>query len=211
MRFMNMLLFASLVAGAVAAGDAAAETLYKLVAPDGKVTYVQEPPKNFDGKVIRLDIDPNANTAQSPKPPAKVEDGKPAGVLPTLEERRAKRAILEANVRKAQEKLDAARLALAKATSNEPSSDDQQVVAQEGRQLPPGTPLGPLPPSSSGGMSQSRMNCRAVVRNGKTVEVCGGAMASPERAQRVADLENAVKAAEAELEEAQRAYRRGVD
>lgn len=65
MRFVNTveLLLASLAATALAAGDASAETLYKLVAPNGKVTYVQDPPKNFDGKVIRLDIDTNANTA----------------------------------------------------------------------------------------------------------------------------------------------------
>jgi hypothetical protein len=65
MRFLNTveLLLASLAATAVVAGDASAETLYKLVAPNGKVTYVQDPPKNFDGKVIRLDIDTNANTA----------------------------------------------------------------------------------------------------------------------------------------------------
>jgi hypothetical protein len=65
MRYLNTveLLLASLAAAAVASGEASAETLYKLVAPNGKVTYVQDPPKNFDGKVIKLEIDTNANTA----------------------------------------------------------------------------------------------------------------------------------------------------
>ena len=51
-----------------AALDASAQTLYKLVDKNGKVTYSEKPPKDFDGKVIRLDIDPNANTATLPKP-----------------------------------------------------------------------------------------------------------------------------------------------
>ena len=46
---------------------AAAQTLYKLIDKNGKVTYSEEPPKNFDGKVIRMDIDPNANRATLPK------------------------------------------------------------------------------------------------------------------------------------------------
>lgn len=50
--------------------EANAQTLYKLIDKNGKVTYVEKPPKNFDGKVIRLDIDPNANTATLPKPAA---------------------------------------------------------------------------------------------------------------------------------------------
>jgi len=53
--------------GAVAL-DASAQTLYKLIDKNGKVTYSEKPPKEFDGKVIRLDIDPNANTATLPKP-----------------------------------------------------------------------------------------------------------------------------------------------
>lgn len=69
MRYVNTveLLLASLIGSAIAA-NAGAETLYKLVAPDGKVTYVQEPPKSFNGKVIRLDIDTQANTAPGRRP-----------------------------------------------------------------------------------------------------------------------------------------------
>jgi len=50
--------------------DAAAQTLYKLIDKNGKVTYAEKPPKDFDGKVIPLTIDPNANTATLPKPGA---------------------------------------------------------------------------------------------------------------------------------------------
>ncbi|HET9471044.1 MAG TPA: DUF4124 domain-containing protein, partial [Usitatibacter sp.] len=48
---------------ALAANSALAQTLYKLIDRNGKVTYSQEAPKDFDGKVIRIDIDPNRNSA----------------------------------------------------------------------------------------------------------------------------------------------------
>lgn len=53
---------------ACAASFAMADTLYKLIDKNGKITYSEEAPKNFDGQVIRLDIDRNANTAVLPKP-----------------------------------------------------------------------------------------------------------------------------------------------
>jgi hypothetical protein len=52
---------------ATAALAAHAQTLYKLIDKNGKVTYSQEAPKDFDGKVIRIDVNPNANTATLPK------------------------------------------------------------------------------------------------------------------------------------------------
>lgn len=68
-----------------AAPLAPAQTLYKLVDKNGKITYSESPPKEFDGKVIRIDIDPNANTATLPKAPApnagaKGMPGEPVGV-----------------------------------------------------------------------------------------------------------------------------------
>lgn len=52
---------------ALACGAAAAQTLYKLIDKNGKVTYSEEAPKNFDGQVIKIVVDPNANTATLPK------------------------------------------------------------------------------------------------------------------------------------------------
>lgn len=52
------------------AATAAAQTLYKLTDRNGKVTYSEKPPKDFDGKVEALRIDPKANTATLPKPGA---------------------------------------------------------------------------------------------------------------------------------------------
>lgn len=69
----------------LASGWASAETLYKLIHKDGKVTYSEAAPEKFDGQVIRMDIDPNANTATLPKAPApnagaKGVPGEPVGV-----------------------------------------------------------------------------------------------------------------------------------
>ena len=52
------------------AATVGAQTLYKLIDKNGKVTYSEKPPKDFDGKVVPMNIDPNANTATLPKPGA---------------------------------------------------------------------------------------------------------------------------------------------
>jgi hypothetical protein len=65
------------LAATLACGVAAAQvmTLYKLIDKKGKITYSEEKPKNFDGKVVAIDIDMNANTATLPKyePPARAK------------------------------------------------------------------------------------------------------------------------------------------
>lgn len=109
------------IALCAAAFAADAQTLYKLIAKDGKVTYVQDPPKNFDGQVIRIDVDPKANTATLPKPPA----AQPAG------DRRALQAAADDKVRAAREKLDAARKALADARDN-PAEGDIARMGKKG-------------------------------------------------------------------------------
>lgn len=58
---------AAAIALLAASPAADAQTLYKLIGKDGKVTYSEKPPKDFDGKVIRMDIDPKANTATLPE------------------------------------------------------------------------------------------------------------------------------------------------
>ena len=64
-----------LFALAAVALPAAAQTVYKLVDRNGKVTYSEEAPKHFDGQVIRIDIDPNANRATLGLPPAAGKEG----------------------------------------------------------------------------------------------------------------------------------------
>jgi hypothetical protein len=137
-----------LLAAAIAiCGPAFAQTLYKLVDKNGKVTYSESPPKEFDGTVTRMDIDPKANTATLPKGDALKAPPAVAAESPALREARAK-----ANI--ARKKLDEAR--------NNPGPDDIQRV---------GT-------------------------------VSGGARAVPTEAytKRVADLEEDVRRAEAEVQ-----------
>ena len=112
-------------------GTACAETLYKLIAPDGKVTYAQEAPKHFDGKVIRLDIDPNANTAEGKRaPPSKVRNPNEEIILRDSDAPRKKK--LEV----AQEKLQAARAAYENARNNPGEGDVQRVGTVKGGARP---------------------------------------------------------------------------
>ena len=103
------------------AGESAAQTVYKLIDKDGKVTYVDTPPKDFPGQVIRVDIDPKANTATLPKMP------------PSAEGEAAKKAAAAApdRVAEARGKLEAARKAYADARDN-PGPDDVMRVGNVG-------------------------------------------------------------------------------
>jgi hypothetical protein len=99
---------------------ASSQTLYKLVDKKGKVTYAQEAPKDFEGTVTRIDVDPNANTATLPKytPPAPAPS---AGKGSAGSERAAT----------PQEKLERAKQALAQARDN-PGPDDVTRVGNVG-------------------------------------------------------------------------------
>jgi hypothetical protein len=110
---MTSIRFKLLVALALAiALPASAQTLYKLIDKNGKVTYAEKPPKDFDGKVIRMDIDPNANTAVLPKPGA--GEGGPTA---SPEAQQIRKGLQEANrnekaLERARQNLDAAKRAL---------------------------------------------------------------------------------------------------
>jgi len=110
MKRLNVVLCAL---SCMAASLAFAQTLYKLVDKNGKVTYSEMAPKpgEFDGTVTRIDVNPNANTATLPKFEGRAADPatNPGGRAPSREA--------------AQQKLDAARKALADAREN-PSADD---------------------------------------------------------------------------------------
>ena len=96
---------------------ATAQTLYKLIDKNGKVTYAEKPPKDFDGKVIRIDVDPNANTATLPKPTGPLVD--PA------------RGASDAGVKAAQEKLEAAKKAYQQALDH-PGDGDVAYIGNKG-------------------------------------------------------------------------------
>ncbi len=114
--WMTALAAAVAWAGATLAG---AQTLYKLIDKHGKVTYSESAPKDFDGQVIRIDVDPKANTATLPKlpPRASVPATNPGGRAP--------------DASAAGEKLEAARKALAQAREN-PGEGEVQWIANKG-------------------------------------------------------------------------------
>jgi hypothetical protein len=130
------------IAVALLAAQASAQTLYKLIDKDGKVTYSEKPPKDFPGKVIPMDIDPNRNTATLPKPTKEDEaaarrrageEGKavargPRGPKKELGE---KGVDSEDRLKEAQERLEAARAALKEAQDN-PNPGDMMFVQNKG-------------------------------------------------------------------------------
>ena len=109
------------VIGLAMAGTASAQstTLYKLVDKNGKVTYVDKPPKDFDGQVTRVDVDPKANTATLPKPSAPFSEGISSG------------RAADARVLAAREKLASARKAYETARDN-PRDEDLTFIGNKG-------------------------------------------------------------------------------
>jgi hypothetical protein len=102
------------LAGVCLAFAAPAQTLYKLIDKNGKVTYSNEEPKDFDGKVIRIEVDPKANTATLPKYQPAAPASRASGDTRALQEKVAER-----------------RAALEKAKNN-PGDDDVQWVGNAG-------------------------------------------------------------------------------
>ncbi len=59
--------FVLAAAAALLALEASADVLYKLIDKSGKVTYSEKKPENFDGQVIRIDVNTDANTVPAPR------------------------------------------------------------------------------------------------------------------------------------------------
>lgn len=182
----------------VFASSAFAATFYKWTDKDGSVHYGDAPPKGFTGTVTPLEVDPDAHTVAPPaKPLEKAVPAEPGAITQPpaepdlLTQRRQARARLEANLDRARQRLDLARKALAEA--GEPQSDEWQVTL--------GGPPGP-------GAQVARSNCHKT-QDGRTI--CPGRVPSAEYYSRVQQLEEQVKRAELAVEDAERAYRRGVD
>ncbi len=116
-------------AAAAAALPVSADVLYKLIDKNGKVTYSEEKPKNFDGQVIRLEINTDANTFP------KGDGVKPAeGAAPRRSETSAKKepaAKPKLSVDEARDLLERAQRALQGARDN-PAESDIQILGNKG-------------------------------------------------------------------------------
>ena len=117
------------LAFALAIPDVVAQTLYKLIDKNGKVTYSESPPKTFDGQVIRMDIDPKANTATLPKPGA---TPKPETEAEKILRRPSPATGAGNGVQAAREKVDAAKKALQDAIDNPREDEVQRVGTTKG-------------------------------------------------------------------------------
>jgi hypothetical protein len=124
-RFLLLAAFAAL------ALPAAAQVLYKLIDKNGKVTYAEKPPKDFDGKVIRMDIDPNANTAVLPKPGASSAGEAVSKDTETLRRDVKRKSGEEERVERARAKVDDAKARLQELIDN-PRDDDVMRVGKVG-------------------------------------------------------------------------------
>lgn len=207
---------ALLFAGFMAA-PAGAVTFYKWTDDRGQVHYGDTPPKAFASGAQRIDVDTTPPAATQPRPPVApiVQPSavpEPPAVTPDLlTQRRLTRARLEKNLEDARARLDLARKALAEAAS--PQEGEQQVV--QGQPLPDtsgttlfGTPNPPVVPNAGTG----RANCTAIKNpTGKTVVVCPHLTPSESYYERIDRMQAEVRLAEQAVEEAELAYRRGVD
>ena len=131
MRFLNALATLAVLAFVSSAADA--QTLYKLIDKKGKVTYVDTPPKDFDGKVVPMEIDTKRNSATITTP------GTAAGAR-ALDEKQAAADRAAANVKLAQDKLDVARRDLALARDNPREGEVERMGNAGGGTRPVPTP-----------------------------------------------------------------------
>jgi hypothetical protein len=122
--------FVLAAAAALLASHACAEVLYKLIDKNGKVTYSEEKPKNFDGQVIRLDINPNANTTTMPKPASGANSGEPTPP-PKRKEGGTKKPSPEERIALARERLERAQQAL-QDVRDHPNEGDIQIFGNKG-------------------------------------------------------------------------------
>ena len=184
--------------GGLIAAPAQAVTFYKWTDGEGQVHYGDTPPKAFAGSAKRIDVDTTPHAATRPRPPVAEPAAAPEPPVATpdpLTQRRLTRARLEKNLEQARERLDLARKALAETAS--PQEGEQQVVQ--------GTPLAagsPVPNPGSG-----HANC--TTSNGRVV--CPHLIPSEQYYERIDRMQEDVRLAEQAVEEAELAYRRGVD
>jgi len=171
------------------------QVLYKLIDRQGRVTYSDREPKNFDGTVIRLDPDTISNIVPSAAP---AEAAPKAGAAPGIaENRRRIREELEAKLRAAQARAEAARKA--KAEGGEPLPDEMQDH-----------PASPSPAQVRAATAESQLLHRHRSERRPFLN-CPTRVPQDAFYERQKKLEDDLKRAEDELELAERAYRRGTD
>lgn len=120
------LLVPSLFAVALVAAADDTQVVWKLVDKKGKVTYADKaPPKEYDGKVTRIEVDLKANRATL----VNVGESSPPVLLP-LTAPELKRVKADAELAQATEKLEAAKKA--REAASEPTPEETQWMGKKG-------------------------------------------------------------------------------
>ncbi|HET7402772.1 MAG TPA: DUF4124 domain-containing protein [Usitatibacter sp.] len=198
---------ALVLAGCLVAAPAGATTLYTWIDAQGRTQYSDRPPKDFKGEVRRIESEappppqsPPEPRATHPAPAPAAKAGAATGDVAA--QRRATRERLEAELDDARQKVEEARQALA--AGQDATVDDRQLLNR---------PM--TPPSGQPGVevpAALRRNCRLTqAPDGTKTTACPVSVPTEAYYARVHELEEALARAEAELEAAQIAYRRGVD
>ena len=124
--WLSALVAPSLLAVAFAAVADDKQVVWKLVDKKGKITYADKaPPKEYDGKVTRIEVDLKANRATL----VNVGESSPPVLLP-LTAPEMKRVKAEAELAQAAEKLEAAKKA--REAANEPTPEETQWMGKKG-------------------------------------------------------------------------------
>jgi hypothetical protein len=193
---LRLACLAAAVTLGIAAQAADTRALYRWTDEQGRIQYSDRPPIKFKGEVTRIDVELDSNTRPATRPPLVAPDVM-RDVVPVppdmAKTRRDTREKLDALVRVAQDKVAAAKAALA--GGGDIHDDEQQVVQRRYAKAPAG-----------------KSNCRVDKDGtGKTVVVCPALTPNDAYYERQRALEDLLKKAEEELTEAEYAYRRGVD
>lgn len=184
-----------LALAAALALPAAAQVLYKLVDRQGRTTYTDSVPKNFDGTVTRLEPDEAATVLPSVKPAEAATKSAPASGIG--EDRRRAREDLGRKLRAAQDKVEAARKA--KEEGGEPLPEEMQTIQHRH----------PVPRS---GQPMPNPNCFVAAEPGGAQALnCPSRVPMEAYYERQKKLDEDLRRAEEELALAERAFRRGTD
>jgi Domain of unknown function (DUF4124) len=112
MRNLNSVAIAALVfLGFIVALQASAQTLYKYVDKDGKITYSDKPPKDGE-KATKVTIDTNANVTRLNTKDASGKEQKFADIKARGDARAALRDKLQGEIKTAETNLEKAKKAL---------------------------------------------------------------------------------------------------
>ena len=180
---------------AIAAPLAAAKTIYKLVDRNGRTTYVDTVPKNFDGTVTEMVQDAPITPSAAPPPAPRAQPSTEGKAAPKdiNTQRRDARTRLQLALDKARDNLEKAKKALA--DGGEVMEDEFQVIQTR--------------IAAQKNVPAPRSNC--FQQPGAMVWICPVQSPGEKYRDRQKSLEDAVATAEAELTVAEDAFRKGTD